>query len=194
MKKIILILSWLFIFNTVNAAELNDKDVEKFINDMSKTSQSILNNKSLSEKQRKKDYKDFSDKIVDSEWVAKFVLGNYWRQINQKQQEEFLVLYRDYLLDNYMPKLEDYNKDINIQKIVKTKQYVFMVTTKTRDKTDRDINVDFRLVEKDGKLFITDIIPEGISFIGNQRSDVGSSISNSGYDAFIKELRSKISK
>lgn len=194
MKKLILMLSLLFTFNTVNAAELNNTDVEKFINDMSKTSQSILNNKALSEKQRKNDYKSFSDKIVDSEWVAKFVLGAYWKQINQTQQQEFLSLYRDYLLDNYMPKLKDYNKSINIQKIEQPKQSVFMVSTRTKDKTDRDINVDFRLIDKNGKLLITDIIPEGISFIGNQRTDVGASILKNGYDNFIKDLKSKISK
>jgi len=194
MKKLIIVLFLLFAFDIVNATEACNKDVEKFIDDMSKTSQSILNNKSLTEKKRKDNYRDFADNIVDSNWVAKFVLGAYWKQINQTQQKEFLELYRDYLLENYMPKLKDYNKDLNIKKIENTRKGIYMVSTKTKDKTDRDIKVDFRLIDKDGKLLITDIIPEGISFIGNQRSDVGSSISKNGYENFIKDLKSKIHK
>lgn len=194
MKKLILMLFCLFALNMANAAELNNTDVENFINDMSKTSQSILNNKSLSEQKKKDNYKDFTDKIVDSDWVAKFVLGAYWKQINQEQQAEFLKLYKDYLLDNYMPKLKDYNKDIDIKKIVSPKQYVYIASTRTKDKTDRDIDVDFRLIEKNGKLFIIDIIPEGISFISNQRSDVGSAIAKSGYGNFLKDLKSKVGK
>lgn len=194
MKKLILMLFCLFALNMANAAELNNTDVENFINDMSKTSQSILNNTSLSEQKKKDDYKDFTDTIVDSDWVAKFVLGVYWKQINQEQQAEFLKLYKDYLLDNYMPKLKDYNKDIYIKKIESPRQYVYIVSTRTKDKTDRDINVDFRLIEKDGKLFIIDIIPEGISFISNQRSDVGAAISKNGYNNFLKDLRGKVAK
>ncbi len=194
MKKLILMLFCLFALNMANAAELNNTDVENFINDMSKTSQSILNNTSLSEQKKKDDYKDFTDRIVDSDWVAKFVLGVYWKQINQEQQAEFLKLYKDYLLDNYMPKLKDYNKDIYIKKIESPRQYVYIVSTRTKDKTDRDINVDFRLIEKDGKLFIIDIIPEGISFISNQRSDVGAAISKNGYNNFLKDLRGKVAK
>lgn len=194
MKKLIIVLSLLFAFNVANAAEIRNKDVEKFIDDMSKNSQSILNNKSYTEQKRKDEYKKFSDSIVDSQWVAKFVLGAYWKQINETQHKEFLELYRDYLLENYIPKLKDYNKDIHILKIENPKEGIYMVSTKTKDKTDRDINVDFRLIVKNEKLLITDIIPEGISFIGNQRSDVGSTISQKGYNSFIKDLKTKIHK
>ena len=194
MKKLVIVLSLLLTLGTAKAANVCNKDVEKFIDDMSKNSQSILNNKAYTEQQRKDEYKTFSDGIVDSKWVAKFVLGAYWRQINETQQKEFLELYRDYLLENYIPKLKDYNKDIHILKIENPKEGLYMVSTKTKDKTDRDINVDFRLIAKDEKLLITDIIPEGISFIGNQRSDVGSAISQKGYNSFIKDLKTKISK
>jgi phospholipid transport system substrate-binding protein len=194
MKKLMYVLSFLFMFNIANATDLTDKDVEHFIDNMSKTSQNILDNKSLSEQQKKEKYKDFTNDIVESNWVAKFVLGGYWRQINQDQQNEFLRLYKDYLLSNYMPKLEDYNKDIDVQKIERPKQFVYMVLTKTKDKTGRDINVEFRLIDEDGKLFITDIIPEGVSFIGNQRSDIGASITQNGYNNFIKDLKSKVNK
>jgi len=194
MKKLFVILSLLFTLNVANATQLGNKDVEKFIDDMSKNSQSILNNKSYTDQKRKEEYKKFSDTIVDSQWVAKFVLGAYWKQINETQQKEFLELYRDYLLENYIPKLKDYNKDIHITKIENPKDGVYMVSTKTKDKTDRDINVDFRLIAKNDKLLITDIIPEGISFIGNQRSDVSSTISQKGYNNFIKDLKTKIHK
>lgn len=196
MKKfyIISIFFITFLINSLaNAtATITEKDVEKFVKNMGTQSQKILNNSKLSEEQKEVDYKNFTENIIDSNWVARFILGNHWRDITQAQREEFQNLYREYLLENYMPKLKDYNKDLNIEKIVKQKENVYMVSTKTKDTNDRLINVDFRVIEKSGQLYITDIIPEGISFIGSQRSDVNSSIDQNGYKKFVEQLKTKI--
>ena len=191
MKKVILTFLFLLFCNFV-FAEITNKDIEEFVDTMSKRSQSIVNNEKLTEKQRQEEYKNFASDIVDANWVAKFVLGRNWRDLTPAQQQEFLELYREYLLQNYMPKIKDYNKEVKVDKIVKQKEKVFMVSLKTKDKTNRDVFVDFRLIDKDGKILITDIIPEGISFISNQRSDINSAISQNGYDKFIKSLRERV--
>ena len=193
MKKVILTFLFLLFCNFV-FAEITNKDIEEFADTMSKRSQSIVNNEKLTEKQRQEEYKNFASDIVDANWVAKFVLGRNWRDLTPAQQQEFLELYREYLLQNYMPKIKDYNKEIKVDKIVKQKEKVFMVSLKTKDKTNRDVFVNFRLIDKDGKILITDIIPEGISFISNQRSDINSAISQNGYDKFIKSLRERVNK
>lgn len=193
MKKVILTFLFLLFYNFA-FAEITNKDIEKFVDTMSKRSQSIVNNEKLTEKQRQEEYKNFASDIVDANWVAKFVLGRNWRDLTPAQQQEFLELYREYLLQNYMPKIKDYNKEVKVDKIVKQKEKVFMVSLKTKDKTNRDVFVDFRLIDKDGKILITDIIPEGISFISNQRSDINSAISQNGYDKFIKSLRERVEK
>lgn len=193
MKKVILTFLFLLFCNFV-FAEITNKDIEEFVDTMSKRSQSIVNNEKLTEKQRQEEYKNFASDIVDANWVAKFVLGRNWRDLTPAQQQEFLELYREYLLQNYMPKIKDYNKEVKVDKIVKQKEKVFMVSLKTKDKTNRDVFVDFRLIDKDGKILITDIIPEGISFISNQRSDINSAISQNGYVKFIKSLRERVEK
>ncbi len=193
MKKYIISIFFVaFLINSFANAAVTENDVEKFVKNMGTQSQKILNDSKLSEKQKELDYRKFTENIVDSNWVARFILGNHWRDLTPAQREEFQNLYREYLLENYMPKLKDYNKDLNIEKIVKQKEKVYMVSTKTKDINDRIINVDFRIIEKNGELYITDIIPEGISFIGSQRSDVNSSINTNGYDKFIKQLKTKI--
>ncbi len=193
MKKYIISIFFVaFLINSFANAAVTENDVEKFVKNMGTQSQKILNDSKLSEKQKELDYRKFTENIVDSNWVARFILGNHWRDLTPAQREEFQNLYREYLLENYMPKLKDYNKDLNIEKIVKQKEKVYMVSTKTKDINDRIINVDFRVIEKNGELYITDIIPEGISFIGSQRSDVNSSINQSGYKKFIERLKTKI--
>ena len=194
MKKIIYIVMAFFIpiflFTVSNATE-ND-DINKFISDMSSRSITILNNKKTAERQKQKEYKQFAETIVDCDWVARFILGTHWREINDAQKKDFISSYKEYLLENYIPKLKDYNRDIVVMKIMKQKDKVFMVSTKTKDKNNKEINVDFRIIKKPEGLFITDIIPEGISFIGNQRTDVNYSISQNGFDKFMEDLKKKI--
>lgn len=180
----------LFLSNFAKATE-ND-NIKKFVDNMSKTSISILNNKNATDKQKESEYKIFAESIVDCDWVARFILGSYWREIDDVKRNNFKTLYKEYLLENYIPKLRDYNRDIEIITINKQKETVFMVSTKTRDRSNREINVDFRIVKKPEGLFITDIIPEGISFIGNQRTDVNYAISKDGFDKFMEELKKKI--
>lgn len=182
----------LIIVNVAKATTLNNKDVEGFLSTMSKKSQEILTNKNFSSSQKEAEYKKFTENIVDAKWVARFILGNHWKEITSQQRVDFQELYKEYLLENYMPKLQDYNKDLNIIKIEKQREKVFMAQTKTKDPNNKDVNVNFRIIDNDGKLYITDIIPEGISFIGSQRSDIDNAITQKGFDNFMKELKGKI--
>jgi ABC-type transporter MlaC component len=191
MKKIY-ILVMLLVVSIANAKDFTEKDIRDFITNVGTESQKILNDKSLSPKQVDQKYKEFSDRVVDSEWVARFILGTYWNQINNDQRKEFQELYREFLLENYMPKLKDYNTNLKITKITKQRDTVYMVDTITKDKNNTDVNVRFRIGIRKDNIYITDIIPEGVSFIGNQRSDVGYSISKDGYNMFIEQLRTKI--
>lgn len=194
MKKILFlsIFCIVFLINSFANATINEKNVEMFVKNMATESQKILSNSKLNKKQKEGEYRKFTENIVDSKWVARFILGNHWRTLTQNQKDEFQSLYKEYLLENYMPKLKDYNKDLTIEKIVKQKEKVYMVITKTRDPNDRLVNVNFRIIENNNKLYITDIIPEGISFIGSQRTDVNASINQNGFDNFIKQLKTKI--
>ena len=197
MKKFYVILVLFFTFIATAFAETNtitNKDVENFIKNMGNQSQEILNNPKLSEQQKETEYRKFTENIVDSNWVARFILGNHWKELTNNQRTEFQTLYKEYLLENHMPKLKDYNKDLEVNKIVKQKDTVYMVYTITKDTNDRDINVNFRVIVKNNNLYITDIIPEGISFISSQRSDINSALSQNGYEKFIEQLKQKINK
>ncbi len=189
----ILVFITLFIVN-VNAENkvITEADVKTFITNMSTKSNSILNNTEMTELQKETEYKNFTGEIVDSDYVARFILATNWRTLTVEQQQEFQTLYKEYLMENYIPKLKDYNQDLTVNKIEKLRDKVYIAQTITKDKDGRLVNVNFRVIEKNGELYIIDIIPEGISFISSQRTDVNNSISKNGYNGFIKELKSKI--
>jgi ABC-type transporter MlaC component len=87
--------------------------------------------------------------------------------------------------------LRDYNKDFNITKNIEKGNGVYVVSITTKDKMEKLVNVDFRVVDKNGKLLITDVIPEGISFIGGQRTEIKSEIDKKGFKTFMADLTNK---
>jgi ABC-type transporter MlaC component len=194
MKRIMLaLLIFLTVFN-VKAVELNNNEAEAFVKKVSKNSQTILNDTNLSKKQKEEKYKDFTESIIDDEWIAKFVLGSHWKEINKTQQKDFMKLYKIYLLTTYMPKLKNYSKDLVIKKVTSRKKDVYVVDTMIKDQNDKDVAVSFRLSVKNNNFYITDIIPEGISFISSQRTDIDSAFSTNGFDKFMQMIQKKINK
>lgn len=194
-KNIFKILCFIVLFALNANAEnkvITESDVKTFITNMSAKSNNILNNKQTTEQQKEQEYQKFAGEIVDSNYVARFILATNWRTLTPEQQNEFQVLYKEYLLENYMPKLKDYNQDLSVNKVEKIRDKVYIAQTTTKDKDGRLVNVGFRVIEKNGQLYIIDIIPEGISFISSQRTDVNNAISMNGYDKFLEDLKNKI--
>ncbi|GMO62773.1 MAG: hypothetical protein Ta2D_09350 [Rickettsiales bacterium] len=162
-KKFILL--FLISFSVVFA------DAGTFISDLAKETTKIL-----SQPNGDKKYLDFINKNVDVDWISTFVLGSSGRNLSDKEKQEFKTLYSKYLLQNYVSKIKDYSKEIKVTKTDEKSSEITIVSVVTKDKTNTSINVNFRIKKTNDKYLITDIIPEGISFIGSQRTDVGNSI------------------
>ncbi len=196
-NNIILKITLLFLLLVPNlqAQEITEKvdvEIKTFISQITKTTEEILNDKSLTEEQQEVKFNDFASGIVDSKWISRFILGANWKTLTPEQQNEFETLYKEYLLKNYISSLKDYNTNLYVYKINSTRKNIYMVHTKTKDTRGKLIDVIFRLTSKDNKFYITDIIPEGISFISNQRTEVDSSISANGFDGFMEELKKRL--
>ncbi|MDR0423155.1 MAG: ABC transporter substrate-binding protein [Rickettsiales bacterium] len=157
-----------------------------FISNISKQTNIILDGS----KNQDQKYLDYIEKNVDVEWIAKFVLGQENRKISTEQFEQFKSVYKDYLLNNYISKIKDYNNDLKIVKTVDRGNNVFVVSITAKDKIGTRINVDFRVVKK-SHFLITDIVAEGISFIGSQRTDIVNSIKTMGFDGMLEKMKTK---
>jgi phospholipid transport system substrate-binding protein len=168
------------------------QDTGKFIENVFNQTISIAQNKKLSDKQKELGFSNLINDSVDTNWIAKFVIGKYWRQISEEQQKEFIDLYQNYLIKTYIPKFKNYGGgDIKINKILEQRTGVFFVQSEFQDNEGKVININFRVTKNKDKLLITDIIPEGISFIATQRSEVNSYIANNGFDGFMKHLKQR---
>jgi phospholipid transport system substrate-binding protein len=58
-------------------------------------------------------------------------------------------------------------------------------------RTVEEVSADFRLIKKDGKWQICDLIYQGVSLVHNYRSQIYSFLAKSSFEELIQELRQR---
>lgn len=189
MKNIFKVVPLLIFLSFPVFADVN-QDITNFVNNFAKKFESIEN----IEIQKKKEVETFilSRQILDFSWMGNYILGRHRKTISEEKVKQFVEEYSKFLIRNYLSVLHYYTGDnYKILSIEKTKDKTYMVSTSVKYKDDKFVKNNFRIVEKSGKYYITDIITEGISFINAQRSEVNSLITSKGFDKFLEELKAK---
>lgn len=195
MKKITTALLIFFISNTALAKDPDQSiKVKNFVNQIGKEIISIANEKGSESKKRDKII-EVIDVAIDSNWIARFVLGKNYRRANSEQRKKFTELYRKFMINTYGPKFKNYNgRSFEVKEVQKQRGFYVAKSEFLPRESNVPILVDFRVKERKGKLVILDFIAEGISLIETQRSEFNSAIAQKGIDNFLDDLSDRVEK
>jgi phospholipid transport system substrate-binding protein len=189
MKFLYLALCLLILPVTAHATE---SDVRSFADSLAQEALTIVKNEELSKTGKQRRLEDLFTTRVDVEWVARFVLGKYWRTASEEQQKAYLDNYRRFVVSHYSDRLTDYNEQQYTIKSVRAendKEYV--VSMEIINPGEANVLLDYRVRDTDTGYKIYDIIVEGVSMITTQRSEFDSVISRNGLDYLIDALAKK---
>lgn len=196
MKKTIKILVLLFVLlSSPNAIADDLSAVKNFVNDFGNKILQTASNKKYSVEVKRDQMVNLIDSVVDSEWVAKFVLAKNYRTATEAQRDRFKKLYREFMIRTYAPAFKGYDgENFEVLDSVQQGQY-FMVKCFFIPKEGPKVNLGFRLKKnKTGSFSVLDIIAEGVSLIETQRSEFGSVISSKGLDDFLSDLEIRVNE
>lgn len=172
-----------------NVNETDKEGINKLINDFAFEFEQI--NKIANQQHKEDSVYKLANKILNLDWMGNFILGKYRKTITPQEKQEFIENYSKILIKNYISVLDVYKKDsYKITLIEQIKENTFNVIT-TVNYDNKEIKNNFRIIKKDNKYFINDIITEGISFISAQRSEINSIITSKGFNNFLNELKIK---
>lgn len=170
-------------------------EVKTFVEEMGNKIINIAKEKNTSEAKIREKIINEIDIVIDSEWIAKFVLGKNYKNLNDQQKKQFISLYREFMINTYGPKFKNYNgKKFTVNEVVKQNNFYIAKAEFLPKDSDTAILTDFRVRKKDGKLYILDFIAEGISLIETQRSEFNATIDSQGIEPFLKNLEEKVKK
>lgn len=155
----------------------------------------ILRNKELKKPEKTRERRAAIRKAVserfDFEEMAKRALGLHWRKRTPDERKEFVSLFTDLLERSYIKKIESYSdeKILYVGENVESEYAVVRSTIIT--KRNVEIPVDYRLLEKNGKWEVYDVVIEGVSLVNNYRTQFNKIIRTNSYEELVKRMKNK---
>ena len=180
------------------AEEKSDKR-EAFVQTLGAEALKVLDDPELNEDKASKAVRKWLKDYFDTDTIARFALGRYWRQATDSEKKEYTGLFNDLIVETYAQRLTDYSgEQFKVFGHTEVNKRDTIVHSKIipADEHGPSTQVDWR-VRKDGsKHKIIDVIVEGVSMSVTQRSDFGSIIQKNGgsVESLLAKLRKKTKK
>jgi len=162
----------------------NFAEEENFVTSFANSAISILSSDSLSEAERTSSFTELVMSSIDLNLISKFVLSKAWKNASDEQKEEYLIAFKDYFVNSYANKLDQYTGEkVDVIGSQEAGKYVIVESNIIREGTDTlKINLKWRLLNKDNQIKIIDLNIEGISLVIAQREEFQSFLANNDYD------------
>ncbi len=124
--------------------------------------------------------------------MARRSLATHWRDRTAQEQQEFVGLFTDLLEKSYVDKIENFSDEKIVYLAEQIEGDSATVKSKVVTKKSGDIPIDYRLLQRDGKWEVYDIIIEGVSLINNYRIQFNKIIRTKSYPELVRLMKVKL--
>jgi phospholipid transport system substrate-binding protein len=155
----------------------------------------ILKDKELKKPSRSRERRTLIRKeissIFDFTEMSKQALGMHWPHRTEAEKKEFTALFSDLLEKTYIGKIEGYSNE----KVFYDEQTIDgnYSTLKTRIVTAKNVTIPvvYRFIYKGQRWAVYDVVIEGVSLVGNYRTQFNRIIRTESYKGLVDRLKSK---
>ncbi len=129
--------------------------------------------------------------VFDFKETAKRALGHHWKARSEKERGKFIPLFTEVLRDIYLGKTDTYSgaKFAYVREISKGNRG--KVRTNFITDEQKTVIVDFSMQNTTGTWKVYDITIEGVSIVGNYRSQFNTILAKSSFDELMEKLTKK---
>jgi len=132
-----------------------------------------------------------ASELFDFTEISKRALARHWQARTPAEREEFVRLFGDLLEQAYVSKIELYSGE-KIQYLPEVMDGdTATVRTRIITKQGTEIPVDYRLMRESDQWRAYDVLIEGVSLVGNYRTQFNSVIQRSSYADLVKTLKTR---
>jgi len=180
-----------FPFNNSYASSVQDQlqvTIDKIVE--------ILRDPSLKDEGSAKARRQSLSKLIHErfsfEKMSQLSLARHWKDRTQEEKKAFAELFGKLLEETYISKIESYTDE----KVVFVKEFVNNKKAQVNTKIvmeNIEIPIDYRLYQtKEGIWLVYDLVIEGVSLVGNYRSQFDQILQKDTYEKLVEELKKKI--
>src|SRR5215467_2418839 len=167
-------------------------DPSAFVDDLDAQLQHLI--RDTSPDQRFVRFRQLFRADFDVPGIARFVLGPYWRLASPAQQQEFLALFENYIVQAFSGRLSQYAESGDAPRVTGSRLDPEGAVVSSQinlangggpragghGPTVLPIRVDWHLTAQNGSYKINDVVVDGISMAVTQRSEFTSAIERQG--------------
>ena len=125
--------------------------------------------------------------------MAKRSLGGQWNKLAEREQQEFVDLFTEFLTATYVEKIHTYSgENVTFLNERLEGDYAEVKSIMVGRKTE--ITIDYRLMKKGGDWKAYDVIIAGVSLVQNYRGQFSAILRSSSYEHLVQVLREKITQ
>jgi phospholipid transport system substrate-binding protein len=137
---------------------------------------------------RRSEIRRVAGRLFDFQEMARRTLARHWSERTPGEREEFVSLFRDLLERSYIARLENYSGE----RIVYLGETVDGEYATVRSKIlgrGSEMALAYRLHLVNSRWAVYDVLIEGVSFVGNYRSQFNRIISKGSYEDLVRKLK-----
>jgi phospholipid transport system substrate-binding protein len=158
----------------------------------------IIRDKELKQAAKAEERRSLLEKAVaerfDYQEMSRRALGAPWKQLSDKEKQEFVALFQTLLTSSYAEKVESYSGE-GVQYLnerIIDKDFAEVRTKILSGKTE--IPLDYRLINQGTDWRVYDVVVDGVSLVNNYRGQFTKILHASSYPDLVDQLRKKSDK
>ncbi|NCP62308.1 MAG: ABC transporter substrate-binding protein [Alphaproteobacteria bacterium] len=179
------------------AIDQKNETYEAFIADLGNNVIQILINKNEKIAKRKEQFRSEIQGHFALKSIGRFILARYWRRMNETQQQEYLQLFEDAVIENYAAQFDNYdNEKLIIKSSRETSDGGIIVKSDIRRPGKGEpLHIDWKVFNTKRGPKVLDVVVNNVSMSITLRNEYAGAIQNrGGIDGFLDYLREKIKK
>ncbi len=154
----------------------------------------VLRDQALKDPARETERREKLEKIIGQRFdyaeMAKRTLASQWKGLSPEQQQEFVILFQQFLANSYVGNVDGYSgEEVEYLKEREKGEFAEVQTKVVSPKVQ--IPLDYRLLQKNGEWRVYDVVIDGVSLMKNYRGQFSRIINSSSFEALLEKLRSK---
>ncbi len=124
--------------------------------------------------------------------MSQLSLARHWKKRSDEEKKNFIELFGQLLEETYVSKMETYTDE----KIVYIKEFVKKKKAQIKTKViaeSVEIPIDYRMYQtKEGDWMVYDMVIEGVSLVGNYRSQFDQIMQKDTFEKLMEDLKKKL--
>jgi len=124
--------------------------------------------------------------------MSQLSLARHWKKRSDEEKKAFIEMFGQLIEETYVSKIDTYTDE----KVVYVKEFVRGKKAQVYTKIITDtveIPIDYRMYKtKNGKWMVYDLVIEGVSLVGNYRSQFDQILRKEPYEKLVEDLKKKL--